>query len=74
MTLHPHTSQKVPTASQRRLSTINQRIALFRHLAQILISLARSLSEESLPKREERRLYAVSRLLSEELQRNRFRL
>ncbi len=74
MTLHSHTLQKVPSASQRRLDTVNQRIALFRHLAQVMIKLARTISQESLPKREKGRFHTTSRLLIEELQRNRLRL
>lgn len=53
---------------------MNQRIALFRHLAQVVIKLTRAISQETLPKREKGRFHATSRLLIEELQRNRLRL
>ena len=74
MSIHTHAFQKVPVVSQRRLDTVNQRIALFRHLAQVIIKLTRSISQESLPKREKGRFHATCRLLIEELQRNRLRL
>ncbi|MCX6379876.1 MAG: hypothetical protein NT023_10435 [Armatimonadetes bacterium] len=66
--------RKAPAATERRLSTASQRIALFRHLAQMLIRLTKNLPCEALPAKERRRLHAAIRLLQQELQKLRLRL
>ena len=74
MTRTLHSLQKVPVPNQRRITTLNQRVALFRHLAQMLISLGKSMPVETLSLRDKGRLQATSRLLLQELKRILLRL
>jgi hypothetical protein len=73
-TRYARSSRKTPLSSERRLSTISQKIALFRHLAQILIRLTKNLPCETLPTKEQRRLHAAIRLIQQELQNIMLRL
>jgi hypothetical protein len=58
---------KIPSRPLRRLSTINQKLALFTHLSHTLVRLAGGIAIENLTPSERRRLQAATRLLHREL-------
>lgn len=66
---YSRSSRKTPLFTERRLSTASQKIALFRHLAQMQIRLAQNLPYERLSIKEQRQLNSALRLLISQLQR-----